>query len=235
MPAGGQLQSSPEKESIIATLNKLIALGEVTQICKTSICLLFTFEKMDCQEQERLFFGTWEMYLDFLIFTSHHLAANLLIDENFRKYTPEVLYIGRLRFFQQVTWLDCEGGFDISIYQKIIGTLLKNQSKTNKKDEFLGGKFEEIKSKFFDRLHYKRVLSHLELFELLQKLPELLKQRALIKLIIFDTFTTHMRSITDQKNINKTLNEYTNRLLGIAQKLNISVNQKRRLYLIHFR
>jgi len=174
-----------EKDSTASILNQLIGLGEMTQIYGLP--------------------GTGKTYL------CHHLAANLLIDDSLRSYSPEALYV------------DCEGGFDISIYQKIIENLLKNQSKLNKKSEFGGAKFESIKTKFFERLHYKRLLSHLELIELFQKLPELLKQKSSIKLIIFDSFTTHLRTITDQKTINKILNEYTMKLLEIAQKFNVAI------------
>ena len=117
--------------------------------------------------------------------------------------------------------IDCEGGFDLSIYHRIIDTLLKSHSKIKTGSNTISE--EAIKAKFFERLHYKRILDHLELIEFLQKLPNLLKERKNIKLVIFDSFTSHFKSMSDQKNITKIINEYSMLLLQLSSTFNVSV------------
>jgi len=102
----------------------------------------------------------------------------------------------------------------------MVENLVKNHSKPHKREMVTE---EYVRSKIFEKIHYKRILDNIDLTEFIGKLSKLLKEQPRIKLIMFDSFPTHFRNIVDQKNINKILNEISMKLQRIAKKYKVCV------------
>lgn len=116
--------------------------------------------------------------------------------------------------------IDCEGGFDTSMYKYIAEELVKRHSKPHAKEKITP---EYVKGKLFDKIHYKRILDNIDLSEILLKLPLVLTEKKKIKMVIIDSFPTHYKSIPDQKNTNKIVNEALSSLVEQAAKFNVCV------------
>ena len=107
------------------------------------------------------------------------------------------------------------------MYKYIVDELVNRHSKPHKKEKITT---EYVKQKLFDNIHYKRVLDHLDLTELLTKLPKLLQERKNIKMVLIDSFPTQYKNLPDQKNTNKIIGETINEFVSLANKYNICVS-----------
>lgn len=80
------------------------------------------------------------------------------------------------------------------MYKNIVEDLVNKHSKPHKKEKVTP---EYVKQKLFAKIHYKRVLDHLDLFEMLNKLPALIAERKNLKMVLIDSFPTLYKNLTD--------------------------------------